>query len=676
MMNKILKSLGKTVRTMLIAGTVLSVTVSGVFAADSYASMSGIGSARTHKYSGDEYIIIDGIDVSAYNSELTENDWLTLKKKGIDFAFIRTSGTYYGRNLLAMYDDHMFDTHYDNAKKAGMMVGTYHYTAAATTAEAEKEAARSLKVIGGKELDLPIVFDSECNEDRCLNLRFHGERRINNALAFNRYIKTRTDYSTMYYSYLNMMNSEPGFQTNVSRLLKEMPIWIAQYTDTNTYKGEYSFWQHTCNGYFDYGRIGPLDCNFWYFRRDSKMINSVTGNSCTVKADITKKYYKGYPLKTTLTVTDGDQVLTEGVDYKVNFVKNVKVGKGYAIVTGTGNYSGQAAAQFSIVKESLSKAEISGLEDSYPYTGFDVTPKPTVTIGSKTLVEGKDYTVSYSDNLDAGTATVTVKGKGIYTGSSSAAFRITPAPLDPDRFKVSSVPFTGKPVETVITTDYQNKDYTVTYENNSEPGTATAIITGKGNCTGESFTKEFRIYLPAPAKVTPVLYGMDDVRISWSRVTGANKYVVYFKTSKMLNYRKLTTTSRTSYDFPNLIDGEKYSFKVVPYRRVNGENIQGKYRINSIYTLKKMSKPAVTKSGSYVKISWEKVNGADGYEISKSTSRYKTNPAYDFRASSVCSRKISARKNVTYYYKIRAYKKYGSKKIYSTWSAVKPFRRY
>lgn len=117
MMNKILKSLGKTVRTMLIAGTVLSVTVSGVFAADSYASMSGIGSARTHKYSGDEYIIIDGIDVSAYNSELTENDWLTLKKKGIDFAFIRTSGTYYGRNLLTMYDDHMFDTHYDNAKK-------------------------------------------------------------------------------------------------------------------------------------------------------------------------------------------------------------------------------------------------------------------------------------------------------------------------------------------------------------------------------------------------------------------------------------------------------------------------------------------------------------------------------------------------------------------------------
>ena len=127
-------------RIAVVAGLIVSLITTSTFAAESYASMSNVGSTRTHAYSSDDYIIIDGVDVSAWNS-LSKDDWVTLKKQGIDFVFIRTSGTFFGKSKLTMYEDVDFETNYYNAKNAGMMIGAYHYTSAVTTSEAKKEAA-------------------------------------------------------------------------------------------------------------------------------------------------------------------------------------------------------------------------------------------------------------------------------------------------------------------------------------------------------------------------------------------------------------------------------------------------------------------------------------------------------------------------------------------------------
>ena len=62
------------------------------------------------------------------------------------------------------------------------------------------------------------------------------------------------------------------------------------------------------------------------------------------------------------------------------------------------------------------------------YTGAALTPKPTVKVGATTLREGADYTLSHKNNTNAGTASVTVTGKGNYTGSRKATFRIEPKP--------------------------------------------------------------------------------------------------------------------------------------------------------------------------------------------------------------------------------------------------------
>ena len=74
-------------------------------------------------------------------------------------------------------------------------------------------------------------------------------------------------------------------------------------------------------------------------------------------------------------------------------------------------------------EQSISKATIEPIANQ-AYTGKAVTPVPKVTLGDKLLSEGTDYSLSYKYNVKAGKATITVTGKGEYTGSKSATFKI------------------------------------------------------------------------------------------------------------------------------------------------------------------------------------------------------------------------------------------------------------
>ena len=76
-------------------------------------------------------------------------------------------------------------------------------------------------------------------------------------------------------------------------------------------------------------------------------------------------------------------------------------------------------------KTSVASATITVANQTY--TGKARTPNPVVKVGGKTLAKGTDYTVSYKNNTNVGTATVTITGKGNYTGTKSATFKITKA---------------------------------------------------------------------------------------------------------------------------------------------------------------------------------------------------------------------------------------------------------
>ncbi len=71
----------------------------------------------------------------------------------------------------------------------------------------------------------------------------------------------------------------------------------------------------------------------------------------------------------------------------------------------------------------ISKASVSKIANQY-YTGKAIKPRPTVKMGNTTLKEGTHYTLAWSNNVKGGTATVTIKGKGAYTGSKKVTFKI------------------------------------------------------------------------------------------------------------------------------------------------------------------------------------------------------------------------------------------------------------
>ena len=133
------------------------------------------------------------------------------------------------------------------------------------------------------------------------------------------------------------------------------------------------------------------------------------------------------------------------------------------------------------------------------FTGSAIKPAVTVKHGTKTLKAGTDYTVSYTNNINAGTATVTITGKGNYTGKKVIKFKILPRDISGLSYSaISNRKYTGKQIKPAVTVKHGTKtlkagtDYTVSYTNNINVGTATVTITGKGNYTGKKVIK-FRI---------------------------------------------------------------------------------------------------------------------------------------------------------------------------------------
>ena len=138
------------------------------------------------------------------------------------------------------------------------------------------------------------------------------------------------------------------------------------------------------------------------------------------------------------------------------------------------------------------------------YTGSEVTPEVTVTHSGKTLVKDRDFTVTYHNNIEPSSyynsPWVGIDGIGNYQGYVTKSFTINRADISSCTVTLSdeSLTSTGsslRPTVTVKSGDKEltlNQDYYVSYRNNWDAGTASAILTGTGNYTG-SVTKDFTI---------------------------------------------------------------------------------------------------------------------------------------------------------------------------------------
>ena len=148
----------------------------------------------------------------------------------------------------------------------------------------------------------------------------------------------------------------------------------------------------------------------------------ITADAVTLSAS--SYVYDGTAKQPSVTVKVGSKTLTKGTDYTAVYSDNTAAGTAYVTIRGMGAYTGSVTKNFTISKKSISNLTMDLSQTSYTYDGTAKKPKVTVKDGSRTLVSGTDYSVSYSNNTNAGTASVTVTGKGNYTGTASLSFRI------------------------------------------------------------------------------------------------------------------------------------------------------------------------------------------------------------------------------------------------------------
>ena len=197
------------------------------------------------------------------------------------------------------------------------------------------------------------------------------------------------------------------------------------------------------------------------------------------------------------TLTHGSTILQEGVDYSLSYEDNQSRGTARVSITGLGRYYGTTSTSFTIVSQNISEATVS--VESVLYNGKAQSPKPVVSIAQHTLTQGIDYECSYSNNIQAGSATLIIEGKENYLGTKTVNFTIRRCPLS--MVSIARIPnqnYTGKRIEPKLSLTYsgmtlvEGKDYSVLFNNNQDVGTAGAVLTGSGNYVGPAST-QFKI---------------------------------------------------------------------------------------------------------------------------------------------------------------------------------------
>lgn len=153
--------------------------------------------------------------------------------------------------------------------------------------------------------------------------------------------------------------------------------------------------------------------------------------------------YDGQEKKPEIIVKDGEQILTEGTDYTVSYLNNINAGTSQAsdgkaptaVIMGINSYEGKIETgnklTFTIEQKLLADSNVS-ITGTYTYSGSPVIPTVTVRDGAVGLEKGRDYEIAYSNNINAGPATVTVTGAGNYTGTVQKEFTIEKADIPAD----------------------------------------------------------------------------------------------------------------------------------------------------------------------------------------------------------------------------------------------------
>lgn len=440
------------------------------------------------------------LDISKYQSNITYKS----VAGSVDGVIIRLGYRGYSSSGTLVTDT-KFETHYKGLK-GKTKLGYYWFSTAITEAEAIAEANYCHKLLSGKQNDMPVYFDSEYSNSS------HNGRSDNLSKA------NRTKYCIAWCKRMielgyraGVYASDSWFNSNLdlSKLYSGgYSLWVAKYSkDKPKYVSKYDAWQYTSSGKVD-GYSGNVDLSHFY--------TDVAGWSGSPTPTPTEK-----PIVANPTLKSGDKgTQVTYLQQDLNYINNAGLTVDGIFGTNT----------FNAVKAFQSKygLTVDGIYGTQSYNKMNelingVTPSPdpepepeaidintlTITInptevtyygevncpavGISGLSMGIDYTVEYSNNTNAGTGTITIKGIGAYTGTATKTFTINPQQLGLNGRSIIVNPSSYEYIGSAITPNFAiygltlNVDYVVSISNNVNVGTGNITATGIGNYTGSIY---------------------------------------------------------------------------------------------------------------------------------------------------------------------------------------------
>ena len=396
----------------------------------------------------------------------------------------------------------------------------------------------------------------------------------------------------------------------------------------------------------------------------------------------TSYVYDGTYKKPAATVTFGGKVLQEGKDYTISYRNNLNIGVATVIATGMGDYTGYTSKNFTITKRAMAGGTVS-VASSVSFTGSNITPSVTVKVAGRSLTNGTDYTVSYSNNKNVGKATVKITGKGNYSGSLSAKFDIVPAKQQiqklETKYKGFFVDWAQKGSATGYDVEYSVKANMSGAVSKHLTANKPDTLTVSGLAGDKTYYVRVRSYTNVNGKV---YYGAwSDIKSIKTANNDITKATVSGISTKAFTGKAIKQNVTVKVGNTVLKNGTDYTVSYSNNKKVGKATVKitGKGKYGGVITKTFKINPAkqeiqklTAKSKSFF-VDWAQKGSATGYEI-----QYATNSKFtgakkvtitNNKTDKTTVSKLSANKK--YYVRVRSYTTVGGTKYYGAWSAVK-----
>lgn len=370
------------------------------------------------------------------------------------------------------------------------------------------------------------------------------------------------------------------------------------------------------------------------------------------------------------------------------------------ITFNSGRYTKNLDGSYSVpIKVKITDAELSSVDIVINYDNESVMP---VAVDKTNL--SSNFSIAYNTNTD-GVIRISMAGSTpITTDGDLMIIKVTPLEgvSNPESITIKTVEVNENSVKSIIGESIN--EYTVSF--NSQGGSTVeskiadynTLITAPTSPTkvGYTFggwykdsvcitewnfevdkvTEDTTLYAKWSVIAPNIPQGLvakslgNSINLNWSSVTGASGYEIYRATSSTGTYTLLTSTTGLSYTNTGLTTNNTYYYKIRAYKLV------GKTKVYSEYTDIVSAKPEISAptnlevkqlSNNSNSLTWSAVPGACGYEVYRSTS---ITGNYTLLGSTTALNYTNTglTTNITYYYKIRAYKTVGNIKVYSSYT--------